>query len=291
VLNPERPWASVVAEAAAGRPLDRFRHSRGEDEDPQVEASGDGTFFRYGYADGTEFLIDLAADRIWGKTPEGQTLDDTAVYLLGPVLGFVARSRGVLCLHASALTLGKGAVAFVGPAGAGKSTLAAAFATAGLPVLTDDIAALTPISGGYVVEPGSSFVRLWPQSTPVTGAAGELPRLAADWDKRYVDLTERPYSFASEAVALDTVYLLEDSRGAAPFVRSITESEALLFLVGNTYANYMLTPDQRAHELRSLSGLIEDVDVRVLALPDDLDALPTVMDVVRADLFSSVGAA
>jgi hypothetical protein len=291
VLNPEGPWAELVVEATAGRALERFEHARGEGEDPRVFASENASLFSYAYDDGTEFLIDLAADRVWGKTPEGQTLDDTAVYLIGPVLGFIARSRGVLCLHASAVTLGGGAVAFVGPAGAGKSTLAAAFATAGVPVLTDDIAALTPGDGGYAVEPGSSFLRLWPQSTSVTAAEGELPRLAADWDKRYVDLTERPYSFAAEPAPLGTIYLLRDSAGAPPSVRDISEPEAVLSLVGNTYANYMLTPDQRAHELRSLSRLVSRVDVRVLRLPDDLAVLPAVMDVVRADTSSRAGLA
>jgi hypothetical protein len=271
----------LIAAAGLPEPVVPFRHARGPDEDPKVDVSSDGRVFRYGYADGTAFVIDAVEHRVWGWTPPGQTIEDTAVYLIGPVLGFLARVRGVLCLHASAVVLGDMAIAFVGPAGQGKSTLAAAFATAGVPVLTDDIAALTPTHDGHAVEPGSSQVRLWPESTPVTADDRELPRIAPDWDKRYVDLTRGPYSFAERAVSLDTVYLLEDAGQSPPFIRGLSEADAILSLVGNTYANYMLTPRQRAEELFAIGSLVDRVPIRTLGVPAGLDALPSVIEAVR----------
>ncbi|MDH3734019.1 MAG: hypothetical protein OEU54_10815 [Gemmatimonadota bacterium] len=289
-LDPE-DWEAVEDELWSDGPPSPYRHARPDGADPLVDASEDASRFRYRYSDGTEFLIDLSSERIWGRTASGLTRDDTIVYLLGPVLGFVARSLGTLCLHASAVVLDDEAVLFTGPAGAGKSTLAASFATAGVPVLTDDIAALTSIEGGHEVEPGNSFIRLWPTSAGVTAGVGELPRLAPDWDKRFVDLTRPPYVFADEPGRLGAIYLLADSSGAPASVGPVNESEALLSLVGNTYANYMLTPEQRAEELRAIGRVLEHVDVRVLSIPDDLDGLARAMDAVWGDRRRRAGAA
>src|SRR5215469_12061521 len=53
------------------------------------------------YGDGTKFVIDADGSRVWASWIGESTLEDTLTYLLGPVLGFVLRLRGVTCLHAS----------------------------------------------------------------------------------------------------------------------------------------------------------------------------------------------
>jgi hypothetical protein len=84
-----------------------------------VWSDGDGRFFRLRYADGTQFLVARTGNQVWATWPEPLTLDDTATYLLGPILGLVLRLRGTVCLHASAIALGGRAVVLVGAAGAG----------------------------------------------------------------------------------------------------------------------------------------------------------------------------
>ena len=103
---------------------------------------GDGSF-RLRYSDGVEFGVDRRGTRVWASGPEGTLPEYLAVYLLGPVMGFVLRLRGITCLHASAVMVDNRALAFLGPPGAGKSTLAAAFALSGHPVLSDDVLPLT----------------------------------------------------------------------------------------------------------------------------------------------------
>ena len=94
-----------------------------------------GEFYRFSYADNTEFVVDQRGREIWTTWPEPLTLEDTATYLLGPVMGFVLLLRGLVSLHASAIVVDDAAIAFVGPAGAGKSTTAAAFSARGFSVL------------------------------------------------------------------------------------------------------------------------------------------------------------
>ena len=94
---------------------------------PEVRPVAGGRYFRFRYGDGTEFVIDRPGSRVWATWPEPWTVEDAATYLLGPILGFVLRLRGVVCLHASAVAVGDRAVVLLGPSGAGKSTTAAAF--------------------------------------------------------------------------------------------------------------------------------------------------------------------
>src|SRR5262245_21853313 len=48
----------------------------------------DGEYYRFCYADETEFVIDGKGAEIWAKWREPLTIEDTATYLLGPVMGF-----------------------------------------------------------------------------------------------------------------------------------------------------------------------------------------------------------
>ena len=130
---------------------------------PSSLLPGDGTFtvsefanrrfFQLTYSDGTRFLMDDAATRIWGQPGPQLSYDDLCIYFLGPVMGFVLRQRGTVTLHASSLLFSGRAIALVGEAGAGKSTTAAALALRGWPVLGEDVCALAESGGHYQVLP------------------------------------------------------------------------------------------------------------------------------------------
>ena len=94
----------------------------------RIRKIDDGAYLRMDYSDGHQFWLDRAGRRVWGIWPEGSSLAEATSYLLGPVMGVLLRHRGVICLHASAVAINGRAVAFVGPPGAGKSTMAAALA-------------------------------------------------------------------------------------------------------------------------------------------------------------------
>src|SRR5215216_3116130 len=64
-----------------------------------------GDYFHMVYSDATEFIVNRAGTEIWGRWPDELSLEDTATYLLGPVIGFVLIVRGITCLHASAIAI------------------------------------------------------------------------------------------------------------------------------------------------------------------------------------------
>ncbi len=163
---------------------------------------------RFRYHDGTEFVIDRAATRVEVHWEEPLTEADAAVYLLGPVLGFIMRLRGIVPLHASAVMIGERAVAFVGDAWAGKSTTAAAFASLGHAVLSDDLLPIVDVNGAILAYPSHPRLTMWPDSVrALFGATEDLPALTPTYDKRYFDL-QIGDRFQSTPVPLEVIYVL-----------------------------------------------------------------------------------
>lgn len=113
------------------------------------------------------FTIDRELRAIaWAVVPGKQQL--AAVMLVGTVLALLLVLRGSLVLHASAVAVAGGALAFTGQSGRGKSTVAALCAAAGAAVVSDDVLLVeldeddrmppveaTPGSCGCARKPGS----------------------------------------------------------------------------------------------------------------------------------------
>ena len=135
-----------------------------------------GRHFRFCYDDGVEFIVDRTGTEVWGRWPAASTREDAVTYLLGPVMGFVLRLRGVVCLHASAVALGDRAVLIAGAPEAGKSSTAAAFCRSGHAILSDDVAPIVEAAGVLCVQPSYPQLRLWPDSVAALyGSPGATP--------------------------------------------------------------------------------------------------------------------
>jgi hypothetical protein len=236
----------------------------------QVWTLGSGGHFRMRYGDGTQFTLDAQGTHVWATWPPPGTLADTATYLLGPVLGFVLRLRGTTCLHASAVALADRAIALVGPAGAGKSTIAAAFCRAGHRVMADDVVPLSISHGAVRAEAAYAQLRLWPDMVSLLfGTPDALPRLTPTWDKRALDLAAAG-CFEPQPLPLAAIYLLEEPRpGAGVEIHEVARREAMLALLTHTYVGYLLDARMRAEEFDCLSYGAATVPVRRIVRPSD----------------------
>lgn len=218
------------------------------------------------YADGTQFLIDDQGKQIWATWPaDTLTLEDTATYLLGPVMGFTLLLRGFISLHACAVAIGNRAVAIMGPAGSGKSTTAAAFAERGYCILAEDVVTLRDVGTEFLVQPGYPSIRLWPSSVEALyGSEASLPKLTPTWDKCYLDLTQDKYEFQTSPLPLAAIYLLAERTDdpAAPFVQDLAPAEKLISLIANTYAAYLMDRQMRGREFKFLHRVLNAVPVR-----------------------------
>lgn len=243
-------------------------------------------YFGFFYADGNRFAIDRHGREVWADWPGNHTLEDACTYLFGPVIGFVLRLRGTVCLHASAVAFEDRAIALVGSPGAGKSTTAAAFACSGFPVLSDDIVALSHEDGQWLVQPGYPRVNLWPDSARTLFGSGDaLPRITPTWDKRYLPLGEKGHHFASNPLPLGAIYILDsrDPTLTVPVVEAVSSKDALITLVANTYVNYLLDQNMRRAEFDVLSRVVSAIPVRRVRLPDDPSAIFALSEAIAAD--------
>jgi hypothetical protein len=243
----------------------------------------DGKYHHFRYADDTEFVVDHSGTEIWATWSPPLTIEDTATYLLGPVMGFVMLLRGIISLHASAVVVGSEAVALVGPAGSGKSTTAAAFSAKGFDVLADDVVTLDDRTDHFLVRPAYPCIRLWPASVKTLyGSSSYLPRLTPNWDKRYLDLTAR---FPTEAMPLSAIYLFGERRDEprAPFIEMVDRTDALLSLIANTYTNSLIDRSMQARQFDLFTRVLPNVPVRRITPHADPHRLQQLCDCVLDD--------
>ena len=246
----------------------------------------DGNFYRFSYADNTEFVIDNRGREIWTTWQEPLTLEDTATYLLGPVMGFVLLLRGLVCLHASAIVIDGQAIALVGPAGAGKSTTAAAFSARGFSVLAEDVVTLDDRENRFLVRPAYPCIRLWPASAAsLYGSRSALPPLTPNWDKCYLDLTRQTGQFENTPRPLAAIYLLGERKDdrKAPFVEPLDQAAGLIELIANTYGTKLLDKHMRARQFDQLTRVLAHVPLRRVTPHTDAARIPALCDLLLTD--------
>ena len=285
-LTREPDWLARAKHLPAEQRLARGGGDDQRDPGFVLTALGADEYFRLDYADGTRFVVNHAASQLWGHSEAPLTIEDLTTYLVGPVLGFVLRRRGVLALHASCVAIADRAIVLAGPSEAGKSTIAGALALLGESVLCEDISPLAEAGGRYYMEPGYPRVCLWPDSVEnLLGTANALPLLTPNWEKRYLPLDGGRGRFAAERQPLGAIYLLgpRSTQRDAPRIEPLGPREALLGLVQNTYMNYVLDRAQRAAEFDTLAMLVDRVSVRRITPHADPARLPALCDLLLAD--------
>ena len=257
-------------------------------EQPSLRVAMDSRleYFAFIYRDGARFAVKRDGREVWADWPEDYTLEDACTYLLGPIMGFVLRLRGITCLHASAVALGDYAIALTGFPGAGKSTLAAAFGRNGCPVLSDDVVALTDDGAQFLVRRGYPRVNLWPDSVrALFGSEDALPRITTTWDKRYLALDQNGCRFATESLPLRVVYVLGPREVVLsnPVIEEVVGSQALMALVANTYMNHLLDREMRRQEFDLLGRMVASVRIRSVRPAADTSALGGLREAIVAD--------
>jgi hypothetical protein len=233
--------------------------------DLQIWDIHNGEFLRILYRDGVEFWLDRHLTTLWAYWPTSSSLQDTLSYFVGPILGLLLRLRGIVCLHASSVSINDRAVVFLGSEGAGKSTTAAAFAQRGHAVLSDDIVALVEGRHEFQTLPAYPRVNLWPDSVSLLyGSPGALPAISPGWEKRCLNLGEAEGTkFEERPLPVGAIYVLEKSAGGSEKgVEIVSQKTALMTLIGNTYATNFLDATQRAEEFEVLSRVVATVPVR-----------------------------
>jgi hypothetical protein len=175
-----------------------------------------------------------------------------------------------------------GAALFLGEAGRGKSTTAAALHARGHALATDDVAVLRVEEGGSppVLFPGFPQLKLWPEALASLGEdPGGLPRCNPRLEKR---ARRAARGFSSAPLPVERIYVLEE--GDVPEIVPLRPREALAELLRHTYG--AMGVGGASHFL-GCAGVANEVAVLSLRRRKSLRRLPELARLVEEDLARS----
>lgn len=246
---------------------------------PDAWATRDTAMMRFDKS--ATFLVRNGREIIIDRHPG--TPDETVrLLLLGPVLGALLAQRGFLVLHGSSAVIDGQAIAIVADKGTGKSTLAAAFHAAGHGIATDDLVAVdVDAPGGPMVYPGFPQLKLYPEAAAqINDRPNELPRVSPELEKRSCRATT---DFPRARLPLRRVYSLAD--GTHEAIHLLPPQSAFFELVKHTFVLSMVrATGQEAAHFRQAIALARSIPINKLERRRLLSVLPSVVQLVRADL-------
>jgi len=196
------------------------------------------------------------------------------LFISGAAVGVLLHQRGYLVLHGSAVDIERGAAAFIGPKGSGKSTTAIALQNAGHRVISEELVALVPEAGGnsFVVLPSGCPVKVWGRvASAVEGTYGPLVPVRQGVDKYFVP----PLSSDQSPAVVRQVYLLDV--GDAIEIKRVAPIERFLHIAANLYVQRFGTEFVQAvgasHAFKQIATLVKGTAVLRLVRTNNLDQL------------------
>lgn len=220
--------------------------------------------------DGRSIVVDPA---------EGMDEDSVRLFLLGAALGTLLQQRRYLVLHGNAVRVGEQCMVCVGPAGAGKSTLAAGFLRRGHEVLADDV---VPVDAQGRALPGFPRIKLWQDAAEAlridTAPLRRVRPLFAKFNLPVPPVAPRP-------LPVRWIYVLESDHRAGVRIRPVQGIGRFQPLHENTYRRRLMAGMalQSWHLQRcgALAGRVRLARVTRPSAGFELDAL---MDGLMADM-------
>jgi hypothetical protein len=210
---------------------------------------------------------------------------------IGLILGYWLEIHAVPVIHASAVVISNGAVAFPSHRGSGKSSLAAAFVQAGNRLLSDDILPLDETASGYWGRPGLPQFHFWPtQQVYFTGSTAPIQDSLPIQRKKAIPVKKINFAAFCNERQLITCFYLPFRSGIAGDFRDIKiiplkPAEAVIELVRNsTVPNLVESLHLQAERLAFFARLVQQVPVRRLVYPSGFELLPRVVEAVLQDL-------
>lgn len=275
VMMPDEKPDLTIRRVDALELSDHGRVARLDREESPLRFGRAARGYEFAYDDGCRFRLSLDGRTVEAVAPA--SFDDAAIYLLGPVLGFSLRLRGIVPLHAASFTIEGRGYAVASEAGGGKSTLSAALHRRGIDVLSDDVTPIFGDAGDWSIRRGTARIRLWEDSAEaITG--GDLPKILSSWEKRALDFA--PSSDRRSEWPLGGILLM--SPGETFEIRALSQREALVGLVTQSYVNYLLDDELRRVEFDVLSGVVKGVPVHSMTRTSSLQQIDQLVSAVLA---------
>ncbi|NEO30602.1 MAG: serine kinase [Symploca sp. SIO3C6] len=200
-------------------------------------------------------------------------------YLVGTVMGILLYQRGLLVLHASAVNIDGGAVAFLGVSGEGKSSTAAAFHTHGYSIITDDVAPVTLGKKTATISPGFPQIKLGSEIASTLGYNFEsLVLLNSSDEKRGY----RPrQEFTQKPLPIKRIYVLTSDSEFG--IEALKPQEAVVELSRHSRPATLFQSPDAQHFLQCVN-LVKECTLYRLKRPRNLALLPELVKLVEEDI-------
>jgi len=193
------------------------------------------------------------------------------LFILQQVMSVILLQRGYFVLHASAAVIGNQAVAFAGPSGQGKSTMAAALNRLGCPILADDVLALSLTDEkNPEALPGLLHLKLTEEARRELGP--EILNEQTIRDRASKKLCAIRGTPSRDPVSLHAIYLL--ASGPSIKFEAAPPAKAAIELVRQTYGADLLPHlDRSISHFRQCAALANRIPISILSRPRDLSLL------------------
>lgn len=255
------------------------------DATSQCVAMNDGAFY-IRWPGLMEFLVSANGRKILGYSLNADCRETLQAFFFGRVLSFALLKLGIEQLHATAVVIHDRAVGFMGDAGYGKSTLAAAFVQKGYPLLTDDLLVIYQKGTSFFARPGLPRLKLFADSakavcSDVLGPETAVNRVSG---KQVTRLSATRFYEADAPIQV--LYLLDPAPAETKVITidELRQHKAFVEICKAAF-NGEITEGKRLKEhFLMASRLASSVPVKRLSVPRSLAALPSVCDAVLADM-------
>lgn len=245
----------------------------------QFGRTTDGYVLRF--PDLADFSVLADGRQVTSYARPGTPPDTLHHLLLNQVVPLVLQARGRLALHASAVSVAGGALAFVGMSGWGKSTLAAHSAVRGATLLSDDCLLLDEQPDQWRCVPSYGSVRLWADSVAQLGIAAGVSTVAHYSSKQRWDLATRT---SSAAVPLRRLFFLTPPTQTPTAIEIVplTPRDAYIELMSYAFTLDPLDQPRMAAQCAQLARLAGSTLCYRLGYPRAYAQLPAVLQAISA---------
>ena len=233
-----------------------------------------------------DFRIEFQHRRIHCFPVEGLSQESLAHTILNQVMPRVAAQAGKIVLHASAVHLSGATVAFTGPSGIGKSSLAARLCEAGASLMADD---------GLVIEneaevlaiPAYPGLRLR-HGTPLPPCPeGSEGTGAPSFRNKFIFNGEHlPFRFHDEPTPLKALILLADGAKGKVEIERLSARGAFETIASNCFRLDAGDRGRMVREFTQITSLVDRLPVYRLSYPRIWAVIPSVIDRIKRVLHS-----